>query len=86
LVPPRRKNHVPEPSRTRTDRDPAMIMLGAGLILLFLAAGALSLMGTADSGARKIRGPVKDPSSSELILPDAPLSRGSASLGTSGTG
>ncbi len=67
------KGRTPEPSGTRTDRDRVMIVLGIGLTLVFLVAGAVSLMGPEDSASPRPRGPVKHPAKSELRMPDAPL-------------
>jgi hypothetical protein len=56
-----RKNALPEPSVTRTDRDWVMIFLGVALILFFLGVGYLTVSENDRNPAQKIRGPVKDP-------------------------
>lgn len=52
---------APEPSRTRTNRDWIMIVLGVFLAVLFFVAGYTSYTGSDTKPSRKIRGPVKDP-------------------------
>lgn len=52
---------APEPSRTRTNRDWIMIVLGVFLAVLFVVAGYTSYTGSDTKPSRKIRGPVKDP-------------------------
>jgi hypothetical protein len=58
-------NHVeirsPDPSTTRTGRDPIMLVLGVFLALFFIAAGYLALVHDAGHVGSQPRGPVKDP-------------------------
>jgi hypothetical protein len=54
------KSTPPEPSRTRTNNDPIMIILGVLLITLFLFSVFVSV-NFSELGAKRIRGPVKDP-------------------------
>jgi hypothetical protein len=56
---------TPETSLVRTDRDRAMILLGVLLTVFFLTVGYLSLAGSS-RGVTRTRGPVKNPSRSEL--------------------
>ena len=61
----------PAPSRTRSNGDWVMIVLGFSLIFLFLLSGYLSLP-PADKGIRStMRGPVKEPNTMFMqTLPD----------------
>lgn len=56
-----RGKRPPEPSKTRTDQDWIMIMLGVFLILVFLVGGYVSLIRTERSPGHKLKGPVKNP-------------------------
>lgn len=55
-----RSHRTPPPSKARSNRDWAMIVLGIALIALFVAAGYAGLNGP-KHGQRKAQGPVKDP-------------------------
>ncbi len=59
-VSPRRKAS-PDLSRTRTNSDWIMVVLGIFLVVLFLVAGYFSYVQTDAEHIAKPRGPVKDP-------------------------
>lgn len=63
------KRTPPEPSTIRTDRDWVMMVLGAGLILLFLIGGYLSVPPSETPSIPKMRGPVKDPEKLGFLEP-----------------
>ncbi|MEW6349164.1 MAG: hypothetical protein AB1646_08885 [Thermodesulfobacteriota bacterium] len=52
---------APAPSRTRSNRDPVMILLGVVLILFLLTAGYQGVFRGDKKPVKKYRGPVRDP-------------------------
>lgn len=60
----------PELSKTRTNSDWIMIILGICLVLFFSIAGYVSLTETSFELSPKAKGPVKDP---KAIRPEASL-------------
>jgi hypothetical protein len=58
----------PEPSKTRTNNDWIMIILGIFLVLFFSIAGYFSFIETPSEVQSKARGPVKDP---KAVRPEA---------------
>jgi hypothetical protein len=59
-ISPRRKQS-PDLSKTRTNSDRTMILLGIFLVLFFITAGYFSYVQTGSETIPKERGPVKDP-------------------------
>jgi hypothetical protein len=59
------RREAPVPRRTRTNRDWVMISLGVLLICLFLVAGYLSLAPRGKETGGPLRGPVKNPNTSQ---------------------
>lgn len=63
------------PRTVRTRHDRIMILIGVFLILLFLVAAYVSILGGDRKPARKIRGPVRNPDVSSVTVPGLPTGR-----------
>ncbi len=84
MATPLARKPSPELSKTRTNRDWIMIVLGIFLVLLFVVAGYFSYVPTKPA---KGRGPVKDPTTngrgSSTNQPAVPFRMGGNVIGIS---